>query len=438
MALALLILAASMTACAAGRSFRITGARPAQASARADHAPVDEAAHETFVPIVTGGTSPSYAIVDTGQTACYGDGPQIACPATGASFYGQDAQFAGNQPSYTDNGDGTVTDNVTGLMWSQSPDLDGDGHIDAADKLTYAEALASAETFDLAGYDDWRLPTIKELYSLIDFSGLDPSGPGSAAEIPFIDTDVFDFGYGDVTAGERIIDAQYASSTLYRGTTMGGNETMFGVNFADGRIKGYPTRLKSYYVLYVRGNEAYGVNDFVDNGDGTITDEATGLTWAQDDSGEGMDWEAALAWVEQMNAANYLGYSDWRLPNAKELQSIVDYTRSPDAGGSPALDPVFNATAITNEAGQTDYPSYWTGTTHANTRSGDHAVYVAFGRAMGYWNGTWTDVHGAGAQRTDPKTGDPADWPTGHGPQGDAVRITNYVRLVRGGSADRR
>jgi hypothetical protein len=139
-----------------------------------------------------------------------------------------------------------------------------------------------------------------------------------------------------------------------------------------------------------------------------------------------------------MNAANYLGYSDWRLPNAKELQSIVDYTRSPDAGGSAALDPVFNATAITNEAGQTDYPSYWTGTTHANARSGDHAVYVAFGRAMGYWNGTWTDVHGAGAQRTDPKTGDPADWPTGHGPQGDAVRITNYVRLVRGGSADRR
>jgi len=50
---------------------------------------------------------------------------------------------------------------------------------------------------------------------------------------------------------------------------------------------------------------------------------------------------------------------------------------------------------------------------------------------MGYMNGSWIDVHGAGAQRSDPKSGDPADWPTGHGPQGDAIRIYNYARLVR-------
>jgi hypothetical protein len=44
---------------------------------------------------------------------------------------------------------------------------------------------------------------------------------------------------------------------------------------------------------------------------------------------------------------------------------------------------------------------------------------------------SWIDVHGAGAQRSDPKTGDPANYPTGFGPQGDAIRIYNYVRLVR-------
>jgi hypothetical protein len=55
---------------------------------------------------------------------------------------------------------------------------------------------------------------------------------------------------------------------------------------------------------------------------------------------------------------------------------------------------------------------------------------VAFGRAMGYM-GSWIDVHGAGAQRSDPKSGNPASYPTGHGPQGDAIRIYNYVRLVR-------
>ena len=50
---------------------------------------------------------------------------------------------------------------------------------------------------------------------------------------------------------------------------------------------------------------------------------------------------------------------------------------------------------------------------------------------MGYFNGVWQDVHGAGAQRSDPKTGSADDYPYGHGPQGDAIRIQNFVRLVR-------
>ncbi|MCP4044018.1 MAG: hypothetical protein GY731_19015, partial [Gammaproteobacteria bacterium] len=63
-------------------------------------------------------------------------------------------------------------------------------------------------------------------------------------------------------------------------------------------------------------------------------------------------------------------------------------------------------------------------------------VYVDFGRSMGYMNNNWVDVHGAGAQRSDPKSGDPDDYPYGHGPQGDAIRIYNYVRLVRDVGAD--
>ncbi len=43
----------------------------------------------------------------------------------------------------------------------------------------------------------------------------------------------------------------------------------------------------------------------------------------------------------------------------------------------------------------------------------------------------YVDVHGAGAQRSDPKSGDPADFPHGRGPQGDVIRIFNFVRLVR-------
>jgi hypothetical protein len=239
-----------------------------------------------------------------------------------------------------------LTDNVTGLMWQQSPDTDGDGNIDAADKLSYDAAVAVAGTLNLGSYTDWRLPTIKELYSLIDFSGRNPSGyegTDTTGLIPFIDTDYFDFAYGDTAAGERIIDAQYASCNLYGDHSAG--SFLFGVNFADGRIKGYALTMpgrgseKTFFVIYVRGNTQYGKNSFVDNGDGTITDSATGLMWSRNDSGGGLDWEDALAWVEQKNAKNHLGYSNWRLPNAKELQSIVDYTRSPGATGSAAIDP---------------------------------------------------------------------------------------------------
>ena len=383
----------------------------------------------------------SYSVVDTGQETCYGENGEINCPAAGVSFYGQDAQFTGNAPSYTDNGDGTITDNVTGLKWQKSADTDSDGDIDAADKPTYAEAGAYCSSLTLGGYTDWRLPDIKQLYSLIDFRGRDPSGyegSDTSSLIPFIDTDYFDFAYGDTSAGERIIDAQYASSTLYVSNTAGdGGSTLFGVNFADGRIKGYGLSLfgqdKTFFVICARDNVSYGQNDFSDNGDGTITDSATGLMWAQDDSGAGLDWEDALAWVETQNAANYLGYSDWRLPNAKELQSILDYSRSPETAGSAAIDPLFNTTSFTNEAGETDYGFYWSSTTHINwtDNPGTWGAYVSFGRALGYMNNSWVDVHGAGAQRSDPKSGDPADWPTGNGPQGDAVRIYNYVRLVR-------
>lgn len=389
----------------------------------------------------------TYPVVDTDQIIYYNNVDEISAPAPGESFYGQDAQFEGNQPDYTDNGDATITDNVTGLMWSKTCDTDGDGDIDYDDKMSYDEAIASVSDVNIGGYTDWRIPSIKDLYSLIIFSGVDPSGyQGSTAGlIPFIDTDYFDFAYGDESAGERIIDAQMVSTTLYVSTIMNNDPAMFGVNFADGRIKGYgtgsmpgQTEDKQFYVYYVRGNVDYGTNDLEDNEDGTISDNATELMWSLNDSGEALNWEEALDWVQQKNNENYLGYNDWRLPNVKELQSLVDYTRSPDTSNSAVIDPIFNVTSITNAGGETDYPYFWSGTTHANMQNGANAAYVSFGRALGWMemtpnsgNYTLMDVHGAGAQRSDPKSGDPANWPYGNGPQGDVIRIYNYVRLVR-------
>ncbi len=383
-----------------------------------------------------------YPVPDTGQTACYDETNEIACPAAGEAFHGQDAQVDGTPMSYTDNGDGTVTDNVTGLMWVKSPDLNGDGKITAEDKLSYEDALAFAESYQLAGHDDWRIPTIKEMYSLMNFDGVDVSGwegEDSSGLVPFLDDEMFDFAYGDTEAGERIIDSQMVSTNLYVGETVPNEEagTLFGVNFADGRIKGYGLELhgkpKPFFVMMVRGEAGYGVNDFTDNGDGTVTDATTGLMWAQGDSGAAITWQAALEWAVTANAENYLGHSDWRLPNVKELQVLVDYDRSPATTGSAAIDPVFETTEISNEAGEADYGWYWSSTTHANMteQEGIAAAYVCFGRATGYMEGKWADVHGAGAQRSDFKLGSAADYPEGNGPQGDAIRIENFARLVR-------
>lgn len=382
----------------------------------------------------------AYPIVGTKQTNSYNNSSVISLPSTGNDFYGQNSNYPGNAPSYTDNGDGTITDNVTGLMWSQSTDLNADGVIDNADRMSLTDAKSGASTFSLGGYNDWRLPTIKEAYSLILFKGEDPSGyNGTSTDglIAFIDTDYFEFNWGDIDNGSRIIDAQYLTTTQYVDYTMMGDETVFGVNFADGRIKGYPINIqgadREYFVAYVRGNTNYGVNYFIDNGNETITDEATGLMWMKDDNGDnGLNWEEALTYAEDKEFA---GYSDWRLPDAKELQSIVDYTRSPESSNSAAINALFNCTKITNENGEIDYAYYWTNTTHStmstSPNNGSAAVYISFGRAMGNMNGNWLDVHGAGCQRSDPKTGDPNDYPEGFGPQGDARRIYNKVRLVR-------
>jgi len=64
--------------------------------------------------------SQDYPIVDTGQETFYNNSFVIPAPDSGEAFFGQDAQYIGNQPSYTDNGDGTITDNVTDLMWQRS------------------------------------------------------------------------------------------------------------------------------------------------------------------------------------------------------------------------------------------------------------------------------------------------------------------------------
>jgi hypothetical protein len=363
-------------------------------------------------------SSGSYPIVDTSQTGLWdSNGNSITAPTTGQDFYGQDAQFSGTQPGYTSSSDGlTVKDEITGLTWQKTH---------KTSPVYWAESqnvIDSLNGQNYGGYNDWRLPTIKELYSLWN------AGTGW----PYIDTNYFDLNY---SSENELSHAIFWSSDKYTGlfeSTMDtraiGKKMAFGVNFGTGHIKAYTICMgPRHLVRCVRGNLSYGVNMFQDNTDGTISDLATSLMWAQSDSTSGMDWEAALAYVQTQNTANYLGHNDWRLPNTKELQSIVDYTRSPGATSpanvGPAIDPLFSCTGITNEAGNSDYPYYWTSTSAIFQANGPYlfAWYVAFGRAVDE-NGE--DLHGAGAVRFDAKvTGGPA----GEGSE----RVYNYVRLVR-------
>jgi hypothetical protein len=366
---------------------------------------------------------------DTVQTACYNNqAAPTACPAAGTPFAGQDAQKGPNQMSLRDNGNGTISDLRTGLMWAK----------ELGARVPWNEALAGASTYRLGGYNDWRLPNVKELYSLIRFDGVidarDLSRPGLSK--PFIDTSKFEFAYVPPGSSLRFFDNQYWSSTKYIATTSGGEDSVFGVNFADGRIKSYPiidrrTNVpNTQFVRYVRGKPGYGANSFSDSGNGTVIDFSTRLMWQKGDSGSApIDWRSALAYCENLN---FGGYTDWRLPNAKELQSIVDYTRSPATSGTPAINPVFGYSNVE--------PYYWSSTTLAEinpvTTTGE-AIYVAFGRAIGFLSvppGSPPqpfDVHGAGAQRSDPKEGPAILAPPGRGPQGDDVRVRNFARCVR-------
>jgi len=105
---------------------------------------------------------------------------------------------------------------------------------------------------------------------------------------------------------------------------------------------------------------------FIDNGDGTISDLSTGLMWAKDGNGPGCNNGETLGWedaVDFAEALEFAGYDDWYLPEIKELETIVDYG---------AVGPAINATYFPN----TQAGNYWSSTTYADNP--DLAWYVGF------------------------------------------------------------
>jgi hypothetical protein len=362
---------------------------------------------DTSVDTDTDGVSVQFVAVDTAMTECFAMNNEmpIPCPAPGEAFYGQDGNYQINPQSYAVNGSGDiVTDLNTGLMWEQEHHTT---------KLQYADVVAACEGSELGGYSDWRVPSIKELFSLADFTG--------TVGGDFYIHDVFALAIpeeGDLTGTHEFdMMGQTISSTARPDDATRGH---YFFNFLDGHIKSSPDEGSAFATFYrcVRGDETAFNNDFVDNGDDTVTDNATGLHWQQDSAEETtgdhqFTWQNALATCADLSLA---GHEDWRLPNVKELQTIVDYERL-----EPSLDPIFGFTQATDTAA-----FYWSSTSMINYP--DWATYVCFAECKSV---TGVDIHGPGAQRADPKTDRGFDWTDGIGDQQDFVQMDNYVRCVR-------
>jgi uncharacterized protein DUF1566/Big-like domain-containing protein len=238
---------------------------------------------------------------DTGQTGDY------------TATTGEDSDYSINPPSYTDNGNGTVTDNITGLIWQKSDDTIYRNWFEAE---TYCNDLTLGEV------SDWRLPLIKENVSIVDKSSYNPAR-------------------NSIFSGNTA--SEFWSSTDYVGEA----DSALILGIWDGGVF-YRNKYTNKFVRCVRGVERIGPS-FYDNGDGTVTDFSTGLVWQQGEGGS-KTWELALNYCEGLHLG---GKTDWRLPNSKELISIVNYDRQ-----EPSLGPVFFPNAQSSD--------YITSTTYMN------------------------------------------------------------------------
>ncbi len=303
------------------------------------------------------------SIPDTGQTTCYdNEGLIISCPMPDNAFYGQDASYTVNPPSYTKLGYGgkdlpgeatswaMVRDNVTGLTWEVKTDNSG---IQDKDKLFWyassEELINSLNRSRLGGYSDWRLPTKKELISLVN--------------------------YGSYGAGNPMIDTRYFPNTQpsdYWSSTK--SACLAGLRWQIDFASGVDKNRRDADFAFVRAVRGQPLSlSFRDNGDGTVTDRTTGLMWMQAtadadgngvvSAGDSMNWQEALNWCEKASLA---GYTDWRLPTIKELNAIVDYDEQ-------VHDPVID----TGFFPDTRSAEYWSATT-ANTDFRDYAWAVDF------------------------------------------------------------
>jgi hypothetical protein len=355
------------------------------------------------------------ALSATGQTSCYdAAGLAVACTGTG-----QDGDLlagaAWPEPRFEDLGDGTVLDTLTGLVWladanciaSEYPEADADGTAgDGA--VTWEHALAFVRDINVgtypecgAGHADWRLPNVTELESLVDAEQAFPNLALGDVGFLNVETSLYwssttqasgtDYAwdallaYGGLGVNDKV-DSPHAVWPVRTASALGGTVVLpaTGQTSCFDAVGAIVDCIGTGQDGDLRAGAVWPAVRFAAGGDGTVTDALTGLVWLDDanciasaypgadtdgTAGDGaVTWEHALAFVREINAGTYPacggGQADWRLPNRRELRSLIDYDESFPA--LPAGHPFRNV--------RIDY--YWTSTTKPSTP--EYAWFVFF------------------------------------------------------------
>lgn len=288
-------------------------------------------------------------MIDSGVASAIYSAPPIQTGLTNSYAVGDDGQYMmGLSRGYSDNGNGTITDLATGLVWQkctygQSGSL-CTGTPVLAQKST---AQTNCNNLSLAGLS-WRLPTRYELLTLTHYG---------VVSAPRIDTSIF----------PNTLNDYYWTSTVAANNST--NSWIVHTSLASLSSTVSNASLSYYRCVSGLSRDYYG--NFRDMGDGTIIDHSTGLYWQKCSNGQTNDatcsgtattsnWSTAISYCNNLTLASKI----WRLPSINELISIADTEK--------VNPPAINGTYFPN----TSSTGYWSSTTNSLNTSA--AITVNF------------------------------------------------------------